>query len=690
MLILRGNLAEEWLPDRVIVRQQQQDLPQRWSIGTDRQLSIFLETPLYGEVSILLSGKRPLPAQTNAAWNWPQWHGHLPRNAQLLFERDAGTLFRLNTRPNWSEVPREDWSKQLAAWPKEYRSLNKLAAVERLPQALWSGKPSSQAIPLRLISNQPTGTLELSVELIQRERNNWSALVHLHGSLKNGQLDHLEIALPPSCRDLKIAKEIATATIEQDGAERTLVLRPNVPLSGEWDLAWEHRLEFESGQPVSWPHLRPRTKLPLRQLAILPTAEEARSPVWRINGLKQIAFDQAPAARAQGRGSQLYELGAGPTWAEYLPHRAGDTTPEVILASHSLGRQGESPIVGVSTWDLLPEGASRVLIAMPPECELLHGRVDGINLPWRKLAAEELQARTAERSSELMNDHHLPAPVEMYEVTLVNPLLPQRLSAVYRYHKSGNVKAHTVTPPLIWNLAVRKSRLQYWQPAGSSSIAEPNEENSWHEALTLAYLQIGGLLPTASESNSAESSAWRQFWERRFRLQSQELLREQGAAVKLDEAAISKQQVQLAELRKLQSSGAEAARLRLSAGDVWRAYGLPQTQAYYHVVAGHLHSATAAETALPAHDWRRLAMLLAAGLLSATMLALVAARTGWGNWPGRHPTVSLLVVSLLWLLYMQPREFAVLLALLAVLTWAVKRRAAKNLDPTDFELVPAT
>lgn len=695
LLILRGKLAEDWLPDRVIVRQQQQELTQRWSIGIDRQLSIFLEAPLYGEASVMLIGKRTLPTQSNATqtnttWNWPQWHGQYPRTAQLLFERDTSTLFRLNTRPNWSSVPREDWSKQLAAWPKEYRLVNKLAAVERLPQALWSGKPSPQPIPLRLVSNQPTGSLELSVELIQREKNSWRALVHMHGSLKSGQLDRLEIALPQTCRDIKIDKSVATATIEQDAAqERTLVIRPMAPLSGEWDLAWEHRLEFEPGQPVSWPHLRPHTKLALRELAILPYAEEARSPVWRINGLKQIEFDPARVARAQGRDSQLFEVGEGPSWAEYLPHRAGDTTPEVILASHSLGRQDATQVVGVSTWDLLPEGASRVILALPPDCELLQGRVDGLNLAWRKLTDEELQARLAERNAELIIANSTPAPTTMYEVTLVNQLMPQRLSAVYRCTTPSNSDIRAVTPPTVWNLAVRKSRLQFWQPATEITSQNANDQRSWKEALTLDYLQIGGLLQAALQANNEGNASWRQLWERRFQLQTQHLLLDQADAAELDPETESQQQTQLIELRKLHGITSEAASPRLSAGDVWRAFGLPQTKASFRVVHGNVTATVTDEPNLPTHDWRRLAMLLAAGLLSATMLALVAARTGWGSWPGRHPTASLLVVSLLWLLYMQPREFAVLLAILAVLTWAVKRRAERNLDPTDFELVPA-
>jgi hypothetical protein len=696
LLILRGKLTEEWLPERVIVRQQQQELTQRWSIGTDRQISIFLESPLYGEASILLLGKRALPAQTNAAWNWPQWHGHLPRSAQLLFERDAGTLFRLAARPNWTEVPREDWSKQLATWPKEYRQVNKLAAVERLPQALWSGKPVPQPIPLRLVPNHPTGALELSVELIQREKNNWRALVHLHGSLKSGQIDRLELALPPTCRDIKIDKDLATAMIEQDAAqERTLVLRPTVALSGEWDLKWEHRLEYEPGQPVSWPHLRPRTNLALRQFAILPNSEESRSPVWRINGLKQIEFDQAHAALAQGRGSQLYKLGEGPPWAEYLPHRAGDTTPEVVLASHSLGRQDSAQVIGVSTWDLLPEGASRVILALPADCELLQGRVDGLNLTWRKLTSEELQARLAERAAEIVITSNNPLPTAMYEVTLVNQFIPQRLSAVYRYTVSSKSEVRNVSLPTVWNLAVRKSRLQFWQPvAADSSSQELAGHRNWDEALTLDYLQVGALLQPALQANNEVTQSWRQLWERRFRIQSQHLLvaqldTDQTEAAKIEPEAESKQQTQLADLRKLHGISSEASIPRLSADDVWRAFGLPQTSANYRVVHGTVPVAELAEPALPAHDWRRLALLLAAGLLSATMLALVAARTGWGNWPGRHPTASLLVASLLWLIYLQPREFAILLAVLAILTWAVKRRATRALDPTDFELVPA-
>lgn len=693
-LILRGKLAEDWLPDRVIVRQQQQELTQRWSIGSDRQLSIFLESPLYGEASILLLGKRALPTQTNAAWNWPQWQGQLPRSAQLLFERDAGTLFRLTARPNWTEVPREDWSKQLAAWPKEYRQVNKLAAVERLPQALWSGKPGPQPLPLRLVPNHPTGALDLSVELIQREKNNWRALVQLHGSLHSGQLDRLELALPPTCREIKIAKALATATIEQDAAqERTLILRPAVPLSGEWDLAWEHHLEFEPGQPVSWPHLRPRTKLALRQFAILPNSEESRSPVWRINGLKQIEFDQAHAAIVQGRGTQLYELGEGPTWAEYLPHRAGDTTPEVVLASHSLGRQNAEQVIGVSTWDFLPEGATRVILALPPDCELLQGRIDGLNLAWRKLNSAELQARLAEREAEIIITNDSPPPTTMYEVTLVNQFLPQRLSAVYRYAGSSNTDARNVSLPTVWNLAVRKSRLQFWQPAADASAPELAELRSWDESLTLDYLQVGALLQPTLQRNNEATQSWRQIWERRFRIQAQHLLltqfdTDQATAAKLDSDAETKQRTQLADLRKLHGISSEAASPRLSAGDVWQAFGLPQTSANYRVVYGNIAAAELAEPALPAHDWRRLAMLLAAGLLSATMLAVVAARTGWGNWPGRHPTASLLVTSLLWLIYLQPREFAILLAVLAILTWAVKRRAARTLDPTDFELVP--
>lgn len=692
LLILRGKLAEDWLPERVIVRQQQQELPQRWSIGTDRQLSIFLEAPLYGESSILLLGKKTLPTQTNALWNWPQWHGHLPRSAQLLFERDAETVFRLTSRPNWTEVPREDWGKQLAAWPKEYRQLNKLAADERLVQALWSGKPTPQPIQLRTVANQPMGSLELSVELIQREKNNWRALVHLHGSLKSGQLDRLEIALPPSCRDPKIAKELATAVIEQDAAgERVLVLRPTVPLSGDWDLSWEHRLEFEPGQPVSWPHLRPRTKLPLKQFAILPGSDEARVPVWRINGLKQTEFDQAHAEIAQGRGTQLYELTDGPPWAEYLPHRAGDTTPEVVLASHSLGRQNAEQVIGVSTWDLLPEGASRVILALPPECELLQGRVDGLNLAWRKLTPPELQTWLTERASELLPTNKNPGPATMYEVTLVSQFIPQRLSAVYRFTLPANSESSSLTMPTVWNLAVRKSRLQFWQPtsAGQSSNELP-QRRPWDESQTLSYLELDALLQPALQANSnAVAQSWRQLWERRFRIQFQQLLADQTDAAPVDSAAEAKQRQLLTDLRKLQGTASETTSLRLSASDVWRGYGLAQTAASYQDVYGSLATVPLAQSELPARDWRRLAMLLAAGLLSATMLAVVAARTGWGNWPGRHPTISLLLASLLWFFYLQPREFAVLLAVLALLTWAVKRREARNLDPTDFELVPA-
>jgi hypothetical protein len=465
-----------------------------------------------------------------------------------------------------------------------------------------------------------------------------------------------------------------------------LVLRPNAPLSGVWDLSWEQRLEFEPGQPVSWPHLRPRTKLPLRQFAILPGSAEASVPVWRINGLKQIEFNQALAERTQGRGAQLYELTENPPWAEYLPHRAGDTRPEVILATHSLGQQNTAQVIGASTWDLLPEGAARVFLALPKGCELLQGRVDGLNLAWRKLSAAELQARLAERAGETILTNQNPLPTALYEVTLVNQFLPQRIAAVYRYSPKENADPNNIPLPALWNLAVRKSRLQAWQPYAAAPQSAQRRE--WDEAQARGYVELGALLQPALQASNAATPVWQQIWERRFRIQTQYLLADQIASAAADPEA-DKQQLQLlAAMRKLQGNIPENSRLQLSAEDVWRAFGLAQTAATYQVHYGALPAATLAAPALPAHDWRRMAMLMAAGLLSATMLALVAARTGWASWPGRHSTTSLLLAALLWYVYMQPREFAVLLAVLAVLTWTVKRREALNHDPTDFELMP--
>ena len=284
-----------------------------------------------------------------------------------------------------------------------------------------------------------------------------------------------------------------------------------------------------------------------------------------------------------------------------------------------------------------------------------------------------------------------PAPTTMYEVTLVNQFIPQRLSAVYRYTLPANSDPSSLTMPLVWNLAVRKSRLQFWQPAQAIQlINESTARRQWDESQTLSYLELGELLQQALQANSnTVALSWQQLWERRFRIQSQQLLADQTDALPVDSTTEAKQRQLLTDLRKFQGTAFESSSLRLSASDVWRVYGISQTAAVYQDAYGSFAKATLSQPALPPRDWRRLAMLLAAGLLSATMLALVAARTGWGNWPGHHPTASLLLASLLWLIYLQPREFAVLLAVLAVLTWAMKRREARNLDPTDFELVAA-
>ena len=259
---------------------------------------------------------------------------------------------------------------------------------------------------------------------------------------------------------------------------------------------------------------------------------------------------------------------------------------------------------------------------------------------------------------------------------------------MYRYARKDGSDPNNVALPAFWNLAVRKTRLQSWQPLSVEANASPlTERKEWVEAQALGYVELGALLQPALQANNVATTAWREIWERRFRIQTQRLLAEQTAPATADPEAEKKQLQLLTELRKLQGNTVENSRLQLSADDVWRTFGLAQTAATYQVAYGALPAATLAAPSLPAHDWRRLAMLMAAGLLSATMLALVAARTGWASWPGQHPTVSLLLASLLWYVYLQPREFAVLLAVLAVLTWAVKRREARNHDPTDFELV---
>ncbi|MGC4004223.1 MAG: hypothetical protein QM811_14330 [Pirellulales bacterium] len=110
--------------------------------------------------------------------------------------------------------------------------------------------------------------------------------------------------------------------------------------------------------------------------------------------------------------------------------------------------------------------------------------------------------------------------------------------------------------------------------------------------------------------------------------------------------------------------------------------------------AGAIRRMALPPTELSVGDWRRSVFWFAGGLVIVTLIALTAARTGLGNLPGRYPGQFLTLASIVWWFLCEPREFAVLIAVIGILLWILKRREHARKLSTDFTLTldatPAT
>jgi len=667
-LTLSGEFPAALTLDSVSVRHQLREIPCRWAVGEAGRFMIFLDKPLYGDALITLRGRFPAQSSGALTWHWPAIANQLPAAGELLFLRDANFAAEFQLPEGLQTEAVDSASAAARHWSSVYPREGNLSQAPMLPAFLAVGKPSAMPVELHWRPN-PLQWEATLVTVVERRADGWWLNWDLLGNLKSGELEQLEVLLPDQCRELGGTQPLVTTDLASTalGGERRLLLRPAKPWTGAWRQRISCPLAGTPDQAVQIPKLRVVGCDQVTELLILPRRHQGRQLDWQLQGYAgaELPAGYVPPSPADALPAPYRVVGPKTSAGLRAVDIAADV-PQVRLADYVLNWQAGQEFSGTARFDLEPAGARTCRLVLPPDYELCAGAADGTWLPWTPLAGNE------------------------WEVPIAEPHLPQRITVIFRGRlpEAPDKTRQNIAAPWIKDWEVEQTMWTIWTPRASHAPrTETGEPFNWEQLqlqrLEAIFAQLNSGVSALAELLPNERTVWYRSWERRLEL-SRALLNDALIARRDDaryESTIQQLGVldkQYAEFRNRRAGGglrAAEPQEFLSPAEVWSWRGPADSVPWCRRIAGSARSLEIFWTPTAPPPWQRVSWPAAATLLAMAAGGVFTARTKWGAWPGQHPSVMLFLAAGVWWTWFQPREMAVLLAVLALLTIRPRRAA---------------
>lgn len=528
------------------VRDGQRTIRSQWSQGADATLVIQLAQAPPAEMEITLEGRLPVGRLPGTpALPLAQYLGAAEDEMLLTIHEQAGIQVKApQGDANWRYEDDPDLGR--------YREgLGRLAATLRRV-----GGPNAVAPQASVAeSTRELGGVVLS-RLVPGE-GGWRLEVECLLSVQSGRLETLRLDLPQSLAgplEIVPAAEHQLTAVPGQTLQR-LVIRPQRVLDDELRLVIRAPLRASADQAAIPLAVSIVDSPQVRQLMALPRRSADQQFEWETSGLQ--AVDPATLklpAESVAAGYELFESVADRPTA--TPHFRSGSSPvaRVLLADHELRVGAGRRVSGKTIFDIVPGGARRFTLAMPPGVHLVHAAVEGV-------------------PAQLT-----PHGGGQWVVEAASDRASQRMEVVYGglvSETAGSV-GHVAVPRLV-DLPPERS---LWSVRGSEVVAvrrgtrPVDRDRHEHNVIRLESLAAAiDVLSTVTVSDLPESAFLESLgaWHQRFR-EAQRLLDDDVSPPLAERAAAAEQTVQHA-LDRLMESGfslpPEPANPAAGAADDW-------------------------------------------------------------------------------------------------------------------------
>ncbi|HEY2839992.1 MAG TPA: hypothetical protein VGJ26_12630, partial [Pirellulales bacterium] len=341
----------------------------RFSRDAAGDLTLFLASPVTGRQHLTLNGWAPIA---------PSGRLSLPRIELLSADRleTAVIVYRQPAVHIAVEA-----LQSLAAIPLPPAPLPLGVAESPIagrPVAAFATQSDDYGGALVVTRNRPR-VVSTQLSSISQESGGWQGRIEYRCAVSDGSLDTIRFKLPAEWTGpFEMTPATAIATIETQGDERQLVVRPKSAIDGEYRFTARGPLRASFGERFTFPTLIAGTDEESSSFVLLPVNARNQHVAWQVLGLRpeRLPDDVGPSPLVEAHES--YRL-LEPTAAARLLRRGapgGETriTHNEVLLSWSEA----APVRGVVRCDVQPVGQAECILHVPEETQVLELRVAGL------------------------------------------------------------------------------------------------------------------------------------------------------------------------------------------------------------------------------------------------------------------------------------------------------------------------
>ena len=450
-----------------------------WLEDSEGSIVVRLSQPSSGSQTLVVRGTLQRPDQSK--WPIPQF-----KVEDSLIESKHVQVFRTQEMlVELTDQPVENLSKNDPPPELAESSPSITGGGDHRPifvGAVKSTREESQ-LTLAIRRNQPVVRAQL-VTSIQHIASSWNGIAHVQLDVSDGLADSLVFDIGDHWSGpLEVAPAAEVETLVGAGNRRQLVVRPEKPVAGKFQLTLRGALKFRDAEPVRAPQLTLRNANELVRYLALPTQHEGRQLFWEPRGIRPLPIPKDLLAALDLPSPVAgYQIVSDQFQAALSSIEKSDGRPEVRLVKTEITCHPDGSFVGTARFDLQPAGLASCALHLAEGCELIHVAIDE-----RPAAIQSL------------------APSQ-FSVNLAQNHLPIELTVLYSGVSAGNhTAAHNFQSPILAGLPVAETLWNVQIVGAGRAVPQATAAINARQHLTIDWKAALDLLDLSADPSADQS-----------------------------------------------------------------------------------------------------------------------------------------------------------------------------------------
>ena len=647
----RLRVPESMTIESVAVREDDAEVPVRWSRSNPDQITVFLPAAATSEQLVLVSGDLPCPKQGD--WVFPTVHvddGRVSSARAFVFRLPDVSADHVG----WPGLKEEPAAEALLANTLQGRWLEKDWLDRSRLIGAWQGV-EADAGTVALSKNAPRTDITQLLAL-EPDGEGWQAVLDCQLQVSGGKLDAVRFAIPEEWSGPFEINPPAQFEIRPLPGEeqKQLWLRPRTPFEGTQRLTI--RGPLISDERVRLPNVTPLRADRSTRLVALPSLVNLQHLAWDVRNLAPADWPRAFSEFPGRESYKLFRADGEHVEAVLKTVESLSGAPHVRLADYVVNCTADA-VRGTARFDILPVGAATCVVEIPDSLQLLNMTVDGTAAIVR------------------------PAGARRWEVAIGPTQLPRRVEVTF----SGSASIHDATQgirlsgPVLSNLPVDRTLWTVFAdtpPLTSSfpenTIVAPTRGEAYRLEADAAAVKDG--LQHASHDAGNGLPPWTAAWVRdglasRRQIERGRLLESRGNLAKIESDLRLAEQHWADATKRLDTAGepgasdGNAASSPIGAAESWSLERTPSLVATFDKSVPTIYYRAAQVTTR--NGLARVGLWLWTLVLLAAAIEIV--RRGYlAEWFRRYPLPTAAVAGIAWWLWLSPSGLGLLFALACV------------------------